>query len=366
VNGTIDRRPDRNKQWRGRYTGPDYKQRSKSFMTKRETEKWLRDEISKLDRGTWTDPKGGMLRYGEHAEQWLNGLVGIRPKTRVGYESLLRCRVLPTFTNYQLRRIDPASVRTWIFDMVADGLSPSRIRQAHQVLRASMDQAVDDGLIGRNPAIGVKVPADRTREMLFLDAAQARHVAAIAGDHQPGADTLITFLTWSGLRWSEAVALRRSSLDLLRNRVTVSRAATEVGGRLVHGPTKTHRARTIIIPRSVSNLLAANMTTNEADGSVFTAPRGGPLRSSNFRRTVWLPAVATFAETYPHLTGLRIHDLRHTTASLAISTGGNIKAVQRMLGHKNASITLDRYGHLYDEDLMTLADRMDEKFREAA
>ena len=88
--------------------------------------------------------------------------------------------------------------------------------------------------------------------------------------------------------------------------------------------------------------------------------------SSNFRRTVWLPAVAAFAEGYPSLTGLRIHDLRHTAASLAISAGGNIKAVQRMLGHKTAWITLDRYGHLYDEDLITLADRMDEKYRGAA
>jgi integrase len=71
-------------------------------------------------------------------------------------------------------------------------------------------------------------------------------------------------------------------------------------------------------------------------------------------------------ETYPNLTGLRIHDLRHTAASLAISVGGNIKAVQRMLGHKTASITLDRYGHLYDEDLVTLANLMDQRFRGAA
>jgi integrase len=366
MNGTIDRRPDRPKQWRGRYTGPDYKQRSRSFKTKREAEGWLRDELGKLDRGTWADPTGGMRRYNDHAERWLNGLVSIRAKTRIGYESLLRCRVLPTFGTYQLRRIDPASVRTWISKMVADDLSPSRIRQAHQVLRASLDQAVSDGLIGRNPAVGVKVPADRMREMLFLNVDQARHVAAAAGEQQPGADTLITFLSWSGLRWSEAVALRHSSLDLLRNRVTISRAATEVGGRLIYGPTKTYRARTIIIPRSVSNLLAVNMTTSETDGPVFTAPRGGPLRSSNFRRTVWLPAVATLAEAYPNLTGLRVHDLRHTAASLAISAGGNIKAVQRMLGHKTASITLDRYGHLYDEDLITLADRMDQKYRGAA
>lgn len=366
MNGSIDQRPDRPKQWRGRYTGPDGKQRSRSFKTKRETEGWLRDELGKLDRGTWADPAGGMGRYGDHAERWLRGLVGIRTNTRLGYEGLLRCRVLPTYATYQLRRIDPASVRTWISDMDAEGLSPSRIRQAHQVLRASLDQAVHDGLIPRNPTVGIKVPADRTREMLFLTAEQVHDLADIAGGHQPGADTLVTFLAWSGLRWSEAVALRSPSLDSLRNRVTVSQAAPEVGGKLVYGPTETHRARTIVIPRSVSNLLAANATPSFPDDSVFTAPRGGPLRSSNFRRAVWLPAVATLTETYPTLIGLRIHDLRHTAASLAISVGGNIKAIQRMLGHKTASITLDRYGHLYDEDLVVLADRMEQKYRGAA
>jgi len=60
--------------------------------------------------------------------------------------------------------------------------------------------------------------------------------------------------------------------------------------------------------------------------------------------------------------GLRIHDLRHTAASLAVSAGANVKAVQRMLGHSSASLTLDRYSHLFTEDLEALADRLDEVF----
>jgi integrase len=132
--------------------------------------------------------------------------------------------------------------------MDTKGLSPSRIRQAHQVLRASLDQAVHDGLIPRNPAVGAKVPVDRTREMLSLTAEHVHEFAAITERHQPGAGTFVTFLAWSGLRWSEAVALRSRPLDLLRNRIPVSHAATEVRGKLIYGPTKTHRSRTIVIP----------------------------------------------------------------------------------------------------------------------
>jgi integrase len=312
------------------------------------------------------DPNSGLRLYDDFAEEWLNGLVGIKDKTRVGYRGLLNSRVLPAFGRHQLRQINPSSVRTWVSTMEGEDLSPSRIRQAHQVLHSSLGQASEDGLIGRNPAAGVKVPSDMEREMLFLTVKQIRILASEAEKYQRGAGPLITFLAWSGLRWGEVVALRRSSLNILRNRVVVNQSATEVNGSLTFGTTKNSRSRTIVIPNSVSELLAAHLTPGAFDDAVFTAPLGGPLRSANFRTRVWLPAVKAITDTSPELTGLRVHDLRHTAASLAISAGGNIKAVQRMLGHKHASLTLDRYGHLYEEDLEELAARLDRKYRGAA
>jgi integrase len=95
-------------------------------------------------------------------------------------------------------------------------------------------------------------------------------------------------------------------------------------------------------------------------------PKDGHLRSSNVRTKLWLPVEAESANGYPDVLGLRFHDLRHTAASRAIPTGAEIKAVQRMLGHKNASMTFDRYGNRYTEDLNDLADRLDLKFRGAA
>jgi integrase len=366
MNGSINNRPNRPSPWRARYPVPGGKQRSRSFKTKREAERWLRDELGKLDRGAWVDPNSGLRLYDDFSEEWVNGLVGIKNKTLVGYRGLLNTRVRPSFGKHQLRQIDRASVRRWMSTMEDEGLSPSRIRQAHQVLHASLKQAAEDGFIGRNPAEGVKVPPDTEREMLSLTVEQVRMLSSEAEKHQRGAGTLITFLAWSGLRWGEVVALRRCSLNILRNRVFVSQSATEVNGSLTFGTTKNHRSRTIVIANSVSELLAAHLTPGAFDDTVFTAPLGGPLRSANFRTRVWLPAVKAITDTYPELAGLRVHDLRHTAASLAISAGGNIKAVQQMLGHKHASLTLDRYGHLYEEDLEELAARLDRKYRGAA
>ena len=177
-------------------------------------------------------------------------------------------------------------------------------------------------------------------------------------ERQPGAGHLAFFLGWSGLRWGEAVALRVESIAADRRRIRVREAATEVGGRLVFGSPKSHEARTVIVPRFVVDKLAPLLQGRKPDDFVFTAPRGGVWRGSNFRRRVFTPAAR--AAGLPQ--DLVPHDLRDTAASLMIASGASIKAVQRALGHASAKVTLDVYGSLYEEDLEALADRMEERY----
>jgi integrase len=160
-------------------------------------------------------------------------------------------------------------------------------------------------------------------------------------------------LGWSGLRWGEVVALRDRRVHVDRRRIRVVEAVTEVGGRLEWGTPKTHEGRTVIVPRFV----AAMLPVGDPDDLVFTAPKGGPLRTSNFRRDVWHPAcrIAGMPE------GLLVHDLRDTAASLMIASGASIKAVQRALGHASAKMTLDTYGGLFEDDLEDLADRLERR-----
>lgn len=142
-------------------------------------------------------------------------------------------------------------------------------------------------------------------------------------------------------------------MDVAKRRVYVRESATEISGRLEWGTPKTHEVRTVVVPRFVIEALG-----EPSDGLVFTAPKGGPLRHSNFTRGVWVPA----CEAAGMPDGLLIHDLRDTAASLAISAGASIKAVQRMLGHASAAMTLDTYGSLFEEDLEDLADRMEQRY----
>lgn len=351
--GSIQR-IDRPKPWLARYRGPDGRQHSRAFKRKIDAERWLRTEESRGDRGEWVDPAAGQVTLSEWSETWLDGL-DLKPATRANYVSNLNSRVLPTFGSTQLARITPAAVRSWQTRLRDEGLSAASIRQARQVLSAALEVAVADGLIVRNPAASVKPPKVRPRRQQFLTAEQVEAFAEACEGRQQGAGAVVFFLAWSGLRWGEAVALRWENVDVERRRVEVKVSATEVSGRLEWGSPKTHEERAVILPQFVIERLGP---PGPPDTLVFTAPRGGPLRNSNFRKAVWNPAVK--ASDMP--ADLVPHDLRDTAASLMIASGASIKAVQRALGHASAAMTLDTYGGLFEDDLEDLADRMEERY----
>ena len=128
----------------------------------------------------------------------------------------------------------------------------------------------------------------------------------------------------------------------------------EVGGRAVFSTPKSHQVRSVPIPRFLVDELAQHVAGQNPDDFVFTSPRGGLLRLQNFRHTVFDRAARTTG-----LDRLTPHGLRHTAASLAITSGADVKVVEQMLGHASATMTLDLYGHLYGDRLDEVADRMD-------
>lgn len=140
-------------------------------------------------------------------------------------------------------------------------------------------------------------------------------------------------------------------------RLRISRSVTLVDGAFVVGSPKNGKARTISLPAFVAEL----PEPGELDKLAFPDSAGGYMRGSNVRRRWWSQAVAAaqlFPRTVTNAAGeqtmvydFKLHELRHTAASLAIQAGANIKALQNMLGDESAGLTLDRYGHLYGSDV---------------
>lgn len=135
-------------------------------------------------------------------------------------------------------------------------------------------------------------------------------------------------------------------------RLTIVASATHVTGRgIMETFTKTKRARHVPVPGPVWERLRAELP-DDANALVFARLRGGLLPIEEYRRAFDKACADVGIE------GLVPHGLRHTTASLAISGGANVKVVQRMLGHATAAMTLDLYGHLLDDDLAGVADAL--------
>ena len=213
--------------WRARYRDPSGRERSKSFARKVDAEQFLVSiEDAKL-RGVYVDPQLGRVAFGEWAERWFRTTAGLKPASRRTYRKLLDYQILPAFERATLGGIDTLAVREWVTRLVEQGLSPSRIRNAHQVLSQILAAGVEGGRIARNPAAGVRLPRIVRRDMHFLTARQVEDLAAAI---DPRYGLLVRFAAYTGLRAGELVALRVRHLNLLRGRCEVGESATEVVG----------------------------------------------------------------------------------------------------------------------------------------
>jgi integrase len=345
---TIQRRPERpDKPWRVRYRDPSGVQRSRSFRRKPDAERFLvQNENAKLE-GQWRDPAAGKVLFGVQAKAWLATKAGRAPTYQRDLRMLLEHQLYPTFRNAPLMAIDTMVVETWLAKLATTGLSPKRQREALAVLRQMLKSA--------GFTVTVKPPKAQGREMLCLSAEQ---VEALATAITPPYGTLVRFMSWSGLRPEKTTALRVRHYDQLHGTIRVAEAAPLLEGVLVFGDVKTHEARTIHLPGFLRLELDSYLETRGdlgPDDFIFTMPRGGPMRENRWVADHLKPAVRRAGLDKR----LRAYDLRHTAASLAIRAGANVLTVSKMLGHSNPSITLDRYSHLFGDELEALAKVLD-------
>ncbi|MGE5696839.1 MAG: tyrosine-type recombinase/integrase [Candidatus Sericytochromatia bacterium] len=352
--------------WLARYVDDIGREHTKAFGRRPDAHKWLNQQISDQVTGTWTDPGLSEITFGTMAGRWLSTKATRAPKTVAGYRSLLDTVVLSRWKDVPLRDVRFDDLQVWITSLSVDGsarfdgrgLSASRVRQAHQLVGAVLKFAVRARHLAANPAEGVELPRLPEAEQRYLTHEQLHRVAVASGRLR----SLVLVLGYCGLRFGEAAALRVGNVDVAARRIRVRRSVTYVRKTgLVEGPTKNHTARMVPVPAFVARLLETEMAGRADDALVFESGRGGYLTLGQARYTFTKATTAVDG-----CGGVRLHDLRHTCASLAISSGANVKVVQRLLGHKTAVLTLDRYGHLFPDDLDAVANAFDEAAQSTA
>ncbi|WP_370326023.1 tyrosine-type recombinase/integrase [Euzebya sp.] len=343
--------------WRARYRDPAGRERSKTFKRKLDAERHLVSVEARMLQGEWTDPERGRTTVAEWAPKWLDSKRALKPKTRYTYESLLR-KVTAHLGGYPLAKLDRLAVETFVSQLEAEGLSASRVRQCHMMLGAMLDAAVASRILTHNVARGVELPRLRPARRRFLDQDQVRRLADAVG---PDVRPLILTLAYGGLRWGEALAVRRRGCDLDRRRLHITESVVEIGSRQVWGPPKTHRVRSVQLPAFVCDELQAVLADldDDAETLIFTTPYGATWSATDFRDRVWKPALAAAGLDDT----LTVHELRHTAASLLIAAGAGPKSIQAQLGHSTITTTFDVYGHLFDGHLDTVMDDLDRAWR---
>lgn len=365
------------KRWQARFVDYDGHEHMKTFEDKDDAQSWLDQNAADLVTGKFVGKAASTRTVGQVAGEWMRHREHLKPKTVAGYRSLLENLVLPTWKDLALADVDKAGVRSWVtamqkgthavpeYDgqgrvMVARKLSASRVIQAHQVLKQVLDDAVDLKLLPVNPAIGVDMPRKQEAERRYLDHKQVDALATAVGD----LGVMVLVLAYCGLRFGEVVALQVRDVDLEDARLTVRRSVTYVTqpksddttapkSGFVEGTTKGHESRSVPVPAFLVKLLREHVKGVKRTGLVFPGKSGEWMTPGEFRWRFDPAAVEVGVD------GLVPHELRHTAASLAIRSGANLKVVQKMLGHKTATLTLDRYGHLFPDELDALATRLD-------
>jgi integrase len=295
---------------------------------------------------------------GPWLERWLATVaVRVRPATLRNYRGALRRHVIPALGRIELSRLRPSDVEVLMATLIErDHLAASTAALTRRVLVIALTDAVRDGIVARNVAEIARPPrqAEPVRRALSADEAR-RFLGAIAGEPL---EPLATLALTTGLRRGELLALRWIDVDVARGSLSVRRAMARSpeGGYRPAEPKSRRAKRTITLAGVALAALArrradqdtdrvnAGELWSDPDGLVFTDPLGRP----------WAPE--TITDAWRRLVSrsgiggrLRLHDMRHTAATLALSAGIPVRDVADALGHASPSITLDIYGHTVAE-----------------
>jgi integrase len=317
------------------------------FDRKLDADRWLASVTVDTLHGRYVDPSAGRETVQAYAERWADSQRW-RPQTRERMLHVLRSQVFPRWGSAQLSALRTSDVQGWVGAMIASGLAPSTVESYFRVLAAVLLAAKRDRLLVESPTDGVRLPrAERSASALVpLTVDQVRALADAVPDRYRA---LVLVSAGLGLRQGEACGLTVDRIDFLRRTVRIDRQLiTPPRGEVTFGPTKTTSSnRVLTLPESVAFILAEHIAAFTPAGEpgrlVFTSSTGAPLR-----RSTWTAAFQRAARDAK--LDASTHDLRHHCASLLISAGCSVKAVQSFLGHKNASETLDTYGHLWPGD----------------
>ena len=332
------------------YYGSDGRRRWKSGFPTVKAAVASREELNvRVRRGEIVAPT--RERLSEFAPKWLASLTHLRPRSVERVETNLRCHILPLLGHLRLSDINEDHFVRLRDEMVAKGLSGWTIRQAQGTLSKVLGHAARRGLIPSNPASrlqrGERAVIVR-REPRVLD---RERISALLAAAPAQFRVLLATAVFSGMRLGELQGLLWSDIDFAAGFLRVRKQLDRDGTR--RDPKTPQAKRDIVLMPALSTLLKEHRLASRFSGPddyVFASSRGTPLAHRNIQRRGLHAAADGAGLNGGDRSRVRMHDLRHTFASLLIAQGVDVVAVSRQLGHASPDITLKVYAHLFDAE----------------
>ncbi|MFF9215515.1 tyrosine-type recombinase/integrase [Streptomyces viridosporus] len=339
---SIAKRP--NGKWRARYRDDAGKEHARHFDRKVDAQRWLDEVSASVLTGQYVDPRAGRVTFRAYAEQWRQGKPH-RPTTQVKAEQHLRVHAYPAFGDKPLARIRRSDVQSWVTGMEKGGMQPSTVRTTFNTIRAVFRAAVADRVIAVSPCTDVDLPDVPRRKVVPLTVDQVRALADGMPDRYRA---LVVLGAGTGLRPGELFGLQVRHVDFFKRQLRVEQQVqqTKGGGTRVCPPKTKESERVIPLPDVVVHALVAHLKAfpGAPDDFLFQDPKGGPVVATRLMDSAWRPARKAAG-----LPSVKMHQLRHTYASLLIAAGESVKVVSERLGHTNAAMTLNVYSHLFPD-----------------
>jgi len=326
------------------------------YATKKEAEDALTDVLGKMQAGSYVEP--ARQTVAEYLHEWLDAIGGtVRPGTLRSYRTNVEIHVITRMGGMPLAKVTPVRLNALYSELLASGrhdgnggLSTRTVRYTHTILHRAFRDAVRWGLLNRNPSDFADPPRHIKPEMRVWSTDELRQFLAFVSDDELHA--LWVLLATSGMRRGEALGLRWQDLDLRKGRLSIRQSLSSGGGKLSFSPPKTAKSRRALSldPATVAVLRSHRAQQGEeqlaagvlggATGLVFARADGSPTRPDSVSRRF------TQLSRNAGLPVIRVHDLRHTYATIALSAGAHPKVVAERLGHSTIAITLDTYSHV--------------------
>lgn len=322
--------------YQARYTGPNGKRYAAgTYGQRRQADRELERVSLRVDEGSWIPPDAvsDVSVFGDYAAVWLAGRK-LKPRTRMLYQTILDCDVLPTFAASPLDAITKASVRAWHATLPAD--HPTRAAHAYSLLRTVLQTAVSDDLLSANPC---QLPGAGTApRQRRLQPATLPELAQITAAMPEKYRAAVVVSAWCALRFGELAELRRRDVDLEAGVLRIRRAVTARGEVIVGLPKSNAGIRDVHIPPHVIDMLRSHLVEHSQPGREGLVFPAADSTSHLAASTLYKPF--NRARRAAGRPDLRWHDLRHTGATLAAATGATLVELMARLGHSSPAAAL--------------------------